>query len=359
MNGGFNFYELDEQSKIRFLEGAFGRGKCSFLTGGMCGEIYLFDQGAQTFPRYSCIKIPKPISGVSNEETAKRFVRELELQLTFSYNKFVHWAFDFDSKYMIPIASFRYWGSDLANLIKEDQASRITRLSLLVYTCIGLRHCYGKGLIAHQDLKPANIFIQNIKTDFVGLPDLDIYDFAKVADFGLANASIDHGIYEGSRPYMAPEQWNKDKLSQATDVFALGVIFNELITGGYHPVGIKLSDYWPKPKDGYTKKWTRQDEWLKWIKNGCQITLPAEVKVDKAILNFIEKMLSIEPSLRPSIDDVIEFLLEQIRSKSLESYYQLDLLITESEKESSKRGSFKKDWPYLNMKWEKFKEQFK
>lgn len=257
MNDKFNFHELDERSKTILLEGAFGRGKCSFLTGGMCGDIYLFDQGINTFPRYSCVKIPKTTKNVSNEEAAKRFVRELELQLTFSYNKFVHWAFDFDSKYDIPIASFRYWGNDLANLIRGNQASHVTKLSLLIYTCIGLRHCYGKGLIAHQDLKPANIFIQNIKTDFVRLPDLDVFDFAKIADFGLANASIDCGLYDGSRPYMAPEQWNEDELSQATDIFALGVIFYELMTNGYHPVGIKLSDYWPTPKDGNTKKMDR------------------------------------------------------------------------------------------------------
>ena len=359
MNNEFYFYELDERRKIILLEGAFGRGKCSFLTGGMCGEIYIFDQGENTTPRYTCIKVPKPINGVSNEETARRFVRELELQLTFSYNRFVHWAFDFDSKYNIPIASFRYWGNDLANLIRANQASHVTRLSLLVYTCIGLRHCYGKGLIAHQDLKPANIFIQNIKTDFVGLPDLDVFDFAKIADFGLANASIDCGLYDGSRPYMAPEQWNKDELSQATDVFALGVIFYELMTNGYHPVGIKLSDFWPIPKDGNTKKWTGQKDWLKWIKNGCKITRPDGVIIERTILDFIEKMLSVESALRPSISDVIDFLLEQIKNISPESYHQLNFLITQSEEESSKRNNLKVGWPYLDMKWGKFKARFK
>lgn len=115
-------------------------------------------------------------------------------------------------------------GNDLANLIKTSQPSQVTKLSLLVYTCIGLRHCYEKGLIAHQDLKPANNFIQNINGNFVGQPDLDIYEFAIVADFGLVN-TFKEDIFDGSRPYMAPEQWNKNELSQATHIFALGVIF--------------------------------------------------------------------------------------------------------------------------------------
>lgn len=354
-----NFHELDKQRKITLLEGAFARGKCSFLTGGMCGEIYLFDQGVNTFPRYSCIKIPKPINGISNKETAQRFIRELELQLTFYHNKFVHSIFDVDIIYDIPIASFRYWGNDLANLIKTGQTSQITKISLLIYTCIGLRHCYRKGLIAHQDLKPANIFIQNIKTDFVGLPDLDVFNFAKVADFGLANAFLYYGIHDGSRPYMAPEQWNKGDISQATDIFALGVIFYELMTDGYHPVGIKLNDYWPMPKDGNTKKWTRPDDWQKWISKGCKITRPNGVDVDQDILNFIEKMLSVAPSLRPTINEIIEFLLEQMKSINLESYSQLHFLITQYEEQSSKREDLKMDWPYLDMKREKLKNHFK
>lgn len=359
MNDEFNFYESDKQSKITLLEEKFDLGECSFLTDGMCGEIYIFDQRANPIARYVCIKIPKPINGISNKESARRFVRELELQLTLSYHNFVHCPFDFNSEYDIPIAFFRYWGNDLANLIKENQASQVTKLSLLVYTCIGLRHCYRKGLIAHQDLKPANIFIQNIRTKYTEVPGLDIFDFAKVADFGLANASIDYGVYDGSRPYMAPEQWNRNKLSQATDVFALGVIFYELITGGYHPVGIKLSDYWPTPKEGNTKKWTRQEDWLRWIKNDCKITQPNGVYVDQEILNFIEKMLSVEPLLRPSINEVIEFILKQIKNISLESYHQLDFIITQSEKESFERDNSKTSWPYLYMKWEELKSRFK
>ena len=353
-----NFYQLDEQVKIRCLEGVFGRGKCSFLTGGMCGEIYKFDQGANTFPRYSCIKVPKSIKGVSDEEIARRFIRELERQLTFYYNQFVHCAFDVDVIHNIPVASFRYWGNDLANLIKTNQVSLLTKLSLLVYTCIGLRHCYSKGLVSHQDLKPANIFIHDVKEDFVGLPDLDIYKFAKIADFGLANASIRYSIFDGSRPYMAPEQWNKDELSQATDIFALGVIFYELLTNGYHPVGIKLNDFWPEPQDGKSKKWTREDDWRKWIKHGCKIAPPDGVEIDSNMLIFIEKMLAVKSSDRPNIEDVIEFLYSQISSLSPMSYDNMKLLIERSERKSSLRKDLETDWPYLHAKLQTLITQF-
>ncbi|WP_298239441.1 protein kinase [uncultured Algibacter sp.] len=358
MDENFNFYELDAESKKGVLEDYYGRGECILQTSGMCGEIFVFDQGVNTTPRYSCIKLPKPIGNTSKEEIERRFIRELELQLSFYYNKYVHWAFDFDSVFNVPVASFRYWGNDLNNLIERNQPSQVTKLSLLIYTCIGLKHCYDKGLIAHQDLKPANIFIQNIKNDFVGLPDLDIYDFVKIADFGLANAFKDYNFFGGSRPYMAPEQWNENQLSQATDIFALGVIFFELITNGHHPVGIKLRDFWPIPKNENSKKWTRPAGWKKWIEDGCEIVLSEDITVDKESLVFIKKMLNVNPLQRPSIDDTLDFLLNQLKNICGKSHSQVEFLIVHFEKQSSQFVNLETDWPYLYKKWNEFKKTY-
>ncbi|HEY5823188.1 MAG TPA: protein kinase [Cyclobacteriaceae bacterium] len=353
-----NFYDFDESQKKSLLEISYGKGKCILHTNGLCGDIFVFDQGENTRPRYTCIKLPKPITGVSNEETAKRFLRELKLQLSFYHNKFVNWAFDFDSIFDTPIAYFRYWGNDLASILKTNQPSKVTKLSLFVYTCVGLRHCYSKGLIAHQDLKPANIFIRNIKNDFVGLPDIDIYDFAMVADFGLANTFIDYKVFDGSRPYMAPEQWNKTELSQATDIFSLGVILFELMTNGYHPVGIKLNDFWPIPMEGNSKKWTRPDSWKKWIEGGCKIELPEGIYIEEHMLKFISKMLSVKSSHRPGLNEVIDFSLEQIKDISNESHVQLSFLIDYFDKQSLQTNNLETDWPYLFQKWENFRKRY-
>lgn len=359
MNENLNFYELDYESKKRILEAYYNKGECILHTSGMCGEIFIFDQGINTFPQYSCIKLPKLIKNVSKEQIEKRFLRELELQLSFYYNKYVHWAFDFDIVLNVPIASFRYWGNDLKNLIETSTPSKISKLSLLIYTCIGLKHCYNRGLIAHQDLKPANIFIQNIKDNFVDLPDLDIYNFVKIADFGLANAFKDYNIFNGSRPYMAPEQWNEDELSQATDIFALGIIFFELITNGYHPVGIKLREFWPIPKNGNSKKWTRPSGWVKWIKNECEIVLLEGVNIDKEDLLFIKKMLEVNPIDRPNINSVISFLLNRLKNTCEKSYSQVDFLISHFEKQSSEGKNLETDWPYIYKKWENFKKLYR
>ncbi|WP_193067830.1 protein kinase domain-containing protein, partial [Halomonas sp. 3D7M] len=264
-----DFHALDEHQKKLMLEIALGnKGKCVSVSEGMCGEIYVFDQGGNVSPRYVCAKIPKPLTNISVEETNNRFVNELKNQLSYNQQRFVHWAFDFSEVLGTPLALFRYWGSDLEKVIRKPElSSKVEKLSILVYVCSGLSHCYKRGLVAHQDLKPANIFLKNVKSDFCDLPDLDIYSLALIADFGLANASLDSSVFGGSRPYMAPEQWDEFELSPKTDVFALGVILYELMSGGFHPVGIKLSDYWPMPLKNNSKKWTKADAWRKWAKS--------------------------------------------------------------------------------------------
>ncbi|WPO84109.1 protein kinase [Chryseobacterium sp. JJR-5R] len=352
-----NFFELEQKEKIKLLEGFESDAKCIDINEGMCGEIFVFDHGSNTFPRYSCIKVPKSFENIPNEEIGKRFVREMYLQLSFYHNKFVHWPSDFDIVLNTPIVSFRYWGNDLAKLIRTTEVSILTKLSILVYTCVGLRHCYKKGLVSHQDIKPSNIFIQNVREQFTDLPDLDIYNLAIVADFGLANAFTDINLHDGSRPYMAPEQWNKTDLSSATDIFAIGVIFFELLTNGYHPVGIKLHDWWPKPQTRNSKKWTGSKYWIKWIANDCKIQFE-NYSENKNYISFIEKMLLINPAERPTIDEVIDFLLEQIKVISDDSHSQLNFLINYFEEQSSKIVDVETNWHPLFEKWQIFKRKF-
>lgn len=349
------FYSQDEEMKKHLMETFLeNRGKCIKVLSGMCGEIYILDAGENTTPRYICAKIPKQQDKLTEHERNKRFIEELEQQLSFYHHQFVHWAFDFKDMMGIPIALFRYWGKDLGSLLEDEDVSEITKLSCMLYTCMGLQHCYNNGLNAHQDLKPANIFLRNRKNDCCGLPDLDIYDFALIGDFGLANKSK---VFDGSRPYMAPEQWGKTNLSPATDIFALGVILYELMSNGYHPVGIRLQDFWPTPKAGNTKKWTSSDEWKKWISQGCEIK-QLDNPIDSDLTVFIKQMLRVKPNERPSIDKVIDFLLKQIDKRSHESYEQINFLIQHYDSKV-KKEPLEKQWPYLFSQWEKFKAKYK
>lgn len=356
MSEEINFYSLEPQHKIMMLEAVIGRGKCVGISGGMCGEIYIFDQGKEVIPRYVCAKIPKPLPGCTITETAQRFVAEMEKQLSFYHHAFVHWVFDFKEVMKIPVAIFRYWGSDLDKLIREVSSSNIEKLSIMTYICEGLKHCQDRGLVSHQDLKPQNIFMRDIKPNFPDLPDLDIYKFPMIADFGLSNASIDSGIYEGSRPYMAPEQWEQTALSPATDIFALGVIYYQFLTDGYHPVGIKLNEHWPNPAAGNSKKWTRPGAWRKWACSGAEI-VDIDSGISPELIGLITTMLSPRATDRPDISNVKDVLLNQIKRLNLESHEQIEFLAKYFIQQASKEA-LDVTWPYLFERWEWFKLKF-
>jgi serine/threonine protein kinase/tetratricopeptide (TPR) repeat protein len=125
-------------------------------------------------------------------------------------------------------------GTPLTTYCDQNKLGIAQRLSLFQEVCDGVQHAHQKGII-HRDLKPGNILVGQV----------DGRATAKIIDFGLAKAlensqkltdqSLFTGIGQilGTIKYMSPEQASLDNLDidTRTDIYSLGVILYELLTG--------------------------------------------------------------------------------------------------------------------------------
>lgn len=123
-------------------------------------------------------------------------------------------------------------GDSLSQLLKKEiflDIPRALAISLQICTAVSYAHEHG---VIHRDLKPDNIILTNAGTDF---------DFVKLIDFGIAKLESDNGLTTqrvtqtgeifGSPLYMSPEQCMGYPLDVRSDVYSLGCVMYELVTG--------------------------------------------------------------------------------------------------------------------------------
>ena len=112
-------------------------------------------------------------------------------------------------------------GEDIASLIRrigrlpQDKATEISR-----QICAGLAAAHERGVV-HRDLKPANVM-------------LDGSGKVRLTDFGLAGiaATIQGAeIRAGTPAYMAPEQLSGKEVTTKSDIYSLGLVMYEILTG--------------------------------------------------------------------------------------------------------------------------------
>jgi serine/threonine-protein kinase len=111
-----------------------------------------------------------------------------------------------------------------AGALSEQRAVRIARQ---LCRALGAAHAAG---VVHRDVKPANVFL---------VEDLEEPDLVKLLDFGLVTRVADQcgeeltgkNLLLGSPRYMAPEQIRGEAVDARTDVYALGVMIYEMVTG--------------------------------------------------------------------------------------------------------------------------------
>jgi len=195
--------------------------------GGM-GQVWLAEQ---TEPLHRQVALKLIRAGLYDEATLRRFQAERQ-SLAVMEHPAIAKVFDAgatpDGQ---PYLVMEYVpGEPIAKYCDRKRLGIRERLELLAKACDGVQHAHQKAIL-HRDLKPANILVVEVD----GQPAPRIIDFGLARAFTAERENADAGaraeLMAGTPGYMSPEQAAGGDVDTRTDVYALGVVLYELLTG--------------------------------------------------------------------------------------------------------------------------------
>ena len=195
-------------------------------TAGEGGIGAVFQARHLLIDRIVAVKILRP---ARRGETHHRdwFLREARAANRVEHDHVVD-IYDFgdtdDGLYYLVMEYFK--GQPLSHVIAKGPMEIARAVDMMVQTCSALAHAHDFGVV-HRDIKSDNVFL----TEKAGNR-----DYVKVIDFGLSSLATDSklepdGAVFGTMEYMSPEQTRGEDATPASDQYALGVLFFELLTG--------------------------------------------------------------------------------------------------------------------------------
>ena len=185
-----------------------------YLGRGGMGIVYKARQ--KTLDRMVAIKV---LAGERQGEAdfAARFEKEAKTLAQMSHPNIVT-VHDFgENEGLYYIVMEFVDGVNLRDLIHENRMEPKQALQIVPPVCEALQYAHDKGVV-HRDIKPENLLI-------------DCDGRVKIADFGIASLIGSTGEKSGTPPYMAPEQGAEGEVDHRADIYALGVVLYEMLTG--------------------------------------------------------------------------------------------------------------------------------
>jgi serine/threonine protein kinase/Tfp pilus assembly protein PilF len=191
------------------------------------------------------LKLIKP-EIAAEKKTIERFRNELTTARKIRH-KNVCGMYDLNEEKGTHFITMEYVpGEDLKSFLKRSGHLTISKaISISKQVCEGLSEAHGSGVV-HRDLKPANIMI-------------DKSGNARIMDFGIARTIeakgiTGEGVMIGTPEYMSPEQAEAKAVDTRSDIYSLGVILYEMITGrlpfeGGTPLSVAMKHKGETPKD--------------------------------------------------------------------------------------------------------------
>ena len=201
--------------------------------GGM-GSVYLAARADDVFHKDVAIKIVR--TGVANADLLRRFHQEREILASLDHPAIARVIDGGSTEEGLPYLVMDYVdGRPIDAWCDEHRLNVSERLTLFRAVCAAVRHAHQR-LVLHRDIKPAHILVT---------PNGDV----KLLDFGIAKLFADDGLARTvpetetamrimTPEYASPEQVRGDAVHTASDVYALGVVLYELLTGRW-PYGTR------------------------------------------------------------------------------------------------------------------------
>ncbi|MBC8424958.1 protein kinase [bacterium] len=160
---------------------------------------------------------------VTDETARLRLKREVEALAALRHNSIcsIHdWSETEDGRPFIVMD--HYEGATLKERVAGGPLPPRGAFEVAIQIAQGLQHAHGKGIV-HRDIKPGNVMFDDL-------------GFVKIVDFGLVKMGDRSGLTltrdaMGTAAYMSPEQVTGGEVDGRADIWALGVVFHELLTG--------------------------------------------------------------------------------------------------------------------------------
>ncbi len=207
-------------------------------SGGM-GNVYLANRIKGGFEQTVALKLIK--FGMGSETAIRRFESERSILAKLQHPniaRLVDGGLTLDDH---PWFAMEYVeGEDLLSYCNRLDLSVQKRLELFLDVTEAVQYAH-KNLIVHRDLKPGNIMVTGE----------DDKPLVKLLDFGISQIMDESeadqaGVKAMTRAYASPEQLNEESTSTATDIYSLGVILYQLISGSHPKEEFRSKDSHPK-----------------------------------------------------------------------------------------------------------------
>ncbi len=191
-------------------------------------------------------------------------------------------------------------GKPLQKVLTDEKQLAVKRsLHIMEQVAKSLREAHSKGIV-HRDLKPDNIFLQAVGEDS---------DYAKVLDFGVAKVAEGDGQQKtltkagsifGTPKYMSPEQSRGTEIDARSDIYAMGIILYELLTGrvpfnAENPLGILIKH-------------------LQEVPPAFQAIRP-DLVIPEQVERYVHKMLAKSVDERPQSTEAVIREMEKLREE--------------------------------------------